>query len=79
MRMKCRLLVLLAFLCCSSGILFAQDLVGTWQGNATGPAQARIVVRITRAGDGKLEGQLFLIDQGAQPRTISAISLDGAL
>jgi bla regulator protein blaR1 len=32
---------------------------------------------ITRATDGRLEGQLFSIDQGAQPRTMSLLSIDG--
>lgn len=77
--MKFRLLALLAFLYCSSGILFAQDFAGTWQGTGTGSAQVRIVLKITRAADGRFEGQLFLIDQGAQPRTLGAISLDGRI
>jgi uncharacterized protein (TIGR03435 family) len=58
--------------------LFAQDLEGTWQGTLSTPAnQVRIVLKITRAADGRFEGQLFAIDQGAQPRTMSAISIEG--
>ena len=37
----------------------------------------RIVLGITRAADGRLDGQLIAIDQGAQPRTMSAISSTG--
>ena len=58
--------------------MFAQDLGGTWQGTLTAPnGQTRIVLQITRAADGRFDGQLFAIDQGAQPRTMSAISLEG--
>lgn len=62
----------------SGAVLLAQDLEGTWQGTLGTPANPiRIVLKITRAADGIFEGQLFAIDQGAQPRTMSAISLDG--
>jgi uncharacterized protein (TIGR03435 family) len=71
-------LALLAVLVWSGAAVFAQDLEGTWQGTFSAPAgQIRIVLKITRAADGRFEGQLFAIDQGAQPRTMSAISLDG--
>ena len=81
--MKLRLLGLITVLFWSgttlfAQTLFAQDLEGTWQGTVSTPAnQIRIVLKITRAADGKFEGQLFSIDQGAQPRTMSAISLEG--
>jgi len=77
--MKLRLFSLITILCWSAATLHGQDLTGTWQGTGTGAAQVRIVLRIARATDGKLEGQLFLIDQGAQPRTMGAISLDGRI
>lgn len=73
-----RLLALITVLFWSGTTLVAQDLEGTWQGTLSAPAsQIRVVLKITRAADGKFEGQLFAIDQGAQPRTMSAISLDG--
>lgn len=75
--MKFRLVAITTLLCCTGATLLGQDLAGTWQGTASGPGQARIVVKLTRAADSKLEGQLFLIDQGAQPRTMSTISVDG--
>jgi uncharacterized protein (TIGR03435 family) len=75
--MRFRLFALITLLCWSSAPVFGQDLAGTWQGTASGPGQARIVVKITRAADSKFEGQLILIDQGAQPRTLAAISVDG--
>ena len=77
--MKLRLFALISILCWSAATLHGQDLTGTWQGTGTGPAQVRIVLRMTRAADGEFEGQLFLIDQGAQPRTMGAISLDGRI
>jgi uncharacterized protein (TIGR03435 family) len=67
-----------ALLLWSGAAAFAQDLGGTWQGTLSTPnGQIRIVLRVTRAADGSFAGQLFSIDQGAQPRTMSAISLDG--
>jgi uncharacterized protein (TIGR03435 family) len=77
--MKLRLLALITILCCSGATLLGQDLTGTWQGTGTGSAQVRIVLKMTRAADGRFEGLLFLIDQGAQPRTMGDISLDGRI
>jgi uncharacterized protein (TIGR03435 family) len=75
--MKLRLFSLLTILCWSAATLHGQDLTGMWQGTGTGAAQVRIVLKIARAADGRLEGQLILIDQGAQPQTMGAISMDG--
>src|SRR5688500_20217960 len=76
--MRFKVLALITVVVWSSAAVFAQDLAGTWQGTLSTPeAQIRIVLRITRAADGRFEGQLFAIDQGAQPRPMSAISLDG--
>ncbi len=77
--MKSRLLAITMLFCLSGASLLAQDLAGTWQGTLTtaAAAQVRIVLKITRAADGKFEGQLFSIDQGGQPRTMNPITLDG--
>jgi uncharacterized protein (TIGR03435 family) len=76
--MKLKVFALVTVLLWSGTALFAQDLEGTWQGTFSAPAgEIRIVLKITRAAAGGFEGQLFAIDQGAQPRTMSAISLDG--
>ena len=77
--MKNRLLALAVLLCCTGATVLGQDLAGTWQGTVTtgAGAQVRIVLRVTRAADGRLEGQLFSIDQNPQPRTMNPISLDG--
>ena len=76
--MRLRVFALLTVLVWSSVASFAQqDLEGTWQGTFGAAANPiRIVLKITRAAGG-FEGQLIAIDQGAQPRTMSAISLDG--
>jgi uncharacterized protein (TIGR03435 family) len=76
--MKSTVAALITVLFCSAAPLSAQGLDGTWQGTLSSPAnQLRIVLKISKAADGRFEGQLFAIDQGAQPRTMSAISLDG--
>jgi uncharacterized protein (TIGR03435 family) len=76
--MKSRLLAIVLAICSAPAILLGQDITGTWQGTlTTSAAPMRIVLKISRAGDGKLEGQLIAIDQGAQPRTMSALSVDG--
>jgi uncharacterized protein (TIGR03435 family) len=78
--MKSRLLPSVLVVCLAPAILLSQDFSGTWQGTLSTPnAPLRIVLKIARAADGKLEGQLFSIDQGAQPRTLSQISLDGRI
>src|SRR5687767_4013199 len=76
--MRLRLFALITVLVWSSVASFAQqDLEGTWQGTFSAAANPiRIVLKMTRAAGG-FEGQLIAIDQGAQPRTMSAISLDG--
>jgi uncharacterized protein (TIGR03435 family) len=76
--MKKLILWIVALATLSGSALFGQDLAGTWQGTLSTPAaQLRIVAKITRAADGKFEGQLFSIDQGGQPRPMNLISLDG--
>ena len=77
-QMTSRLLATTMLLCAFSATLVGQDLAGTWQGTLSTPAaQLRIVLKLTRAADGTFEGQLFSIDQGAQPRTMNPITLDG--
>ena len=73
-----RLMAIALAICSAPAILLGQDVAGTWQGTLSTPAaQLRLVLRIARAADGKLEGQLFAIDQGAQPRTMSQLSVEG--
>src|SRR5687767_4666014 len=76
--MTFRFFALMTVLVGSAATLSAQDLAGTWQGTLSAPTNpVRVVLKITRTADGRFEGQLFAIDQGAQPWTMSSLSLDG--
>jgi uncharacterized protein (TIGR03435 family) len=76
--MKKSILGIVVLAALSGSTLFGQDLVGQWQGTLTTPtAPLRIVARITKATDGKLEGQIFSIDQAGPGRPINVISQDG--
>ena len=76
--MKFKLVALLVLFCGSGATLFGQELQGTWQGTLSTPATPlRIVAKITKADDGKFEGQIFSIDQGGPGRPMNLISLDG--
>lgn len=58
-----------------AGSVFAQGIVGTWQGslpaNQNRPA-LRLVVKISREADEKLKAVLYSIDQNGRPVTASA-------
>jgi len=65
----------------TAGAMFAQNLTGTWQGTLAPPQAAkplRLVVKITRADDEKLKGQLFSIDQGGQALNTTTMTLQGS-
>jgi len=65
----------------ASPALFAQNIVGTWQGTFEPPQATqglRIVVKILRADDESLKAVMYSIDQGAQPINASAVSLQGS-
>ena len=71
----------LALALLSGSALFAQNIVGTWQGtlkppNANGPG-LRTVFKITRADDESLKGQFFSIDQNPTPLNATTITLKG--
>jgi uncharacterized protein (TIGR03435 family) len=78
MRVRSGLLALTVLVCGFTASLRAQDFASTWQGTLGASGNpGRIVLRISRAADGRLEGQLIAIDQGAQPRTLTSIAVDG--
>ncbi|MEI9812386.1 MAG: hypothetical protein WDO18_06795 [Acidobacteriota bacterium] len=61
----------------SAGVIWAQDIVGDWQGTISIQGkELRQIFRITR-NDGKLGGTLFNIDQTPQPIPLGAITMQG--
>src|SRR5271165_5031336 len=79
--MKKLLLWMLACAAFPGSALFAQNLVGCWQGSLNGPPgrpALRIVVKFSRADDEKLKAILYSIDQGGQPINASTVSLQGS-
>lgn len=65
----------------ASPALFAQNIVGTWQGTLEPPQATqglRIVIKISRADNESLRAAFYSIDQGAQPINASAVSLQGS-
>jgi bla regulator protein blaR1 len=57
----------------------SQDIAGTWQGTLHGPGRdLRLVLKISKAPDGKLGAVMYSIDQGGQPITASSVSVEGS-
>ncbi len=62
----------------AGGVVQAQNLQGTWQGELPGGAKPlRIVIKVSLEDD-KLKAMTFSIDQGGQPIPASAITRDGS-
>src|SRR4051812_31639946 len=75
------MLWVLAIAASPAGALFAQNMVGSWQGSLQGPADRpplRIVIKISRADDESLKAVLYSIDQGGQPLTSSSATQQGS-
>jgi uncharacterized protein (TIGR03435 family) len=76
------MLSMIALAALPEGALFAQNLVGTWQGALQPPQaagrQLRIVIKISRADDESLKAVLYSIDQGGQPIPASTVSQNGS-
>ncbi len=54
----------------------AQDIAGDWQGTlTTGMTELRLVLHITKAGDGRLSATLDSVDQGANGIPVKSITL----
>src|SRR5947209_7960712 len=65
----------------TSPALFAQNIVGTWQGQLQGPdgrPPIRIVMKISRADDESLKAVLYSIDQGGQPLSATSATQQGS-
>ncbi len=74
-----KLLMVLTFIAATTGLSFAQDIVGDWNGKLTvGTAELRLVLHVTKAPDGSLKATLDSIDQGAPGIPVSAITLKDA-
>ncbi len=73
-------IITLAFL--SGGSLFAQSLVGTWQGTLAVPqapgGQLRIVVKVSTTAADKLQAVFYSIDQTGQPFPVNAFTANGS-
>src|SRR5260221_4657407 len=71
-----KLFIILAFIAVTTGISFAQDIVGDWNGKLkVGETELRLVLHVTKAGDGSLKATLDSIDQGAPSIPVSAVTL----
>jgi uncharacterized protein (TIGR03435 family) len=58
---------------------FAQSIDGTWQGTLQTPQRPlRLVMKVTRAGDGSLKAVFYSIDQNGQGIPASSASLQGS-
>jgi uncharacterized protein (TIGR03435 family) len=58
-----------------SGTLYAQAILGTWQGTLpSSPESQRIVLKIEKADDSSLRGVLYRIDKSAEGMILTAIS-----
>src|SRR5215471_17033786 len=54
----------------------AQDIVGDWQGTLhAGPADLRVVIHISKNGDGTLHATMDSVDQGANGIPVSTVTL----
>jgi pimeloyl-ACP methyl ester carboxylesterase len=68
--------MVLTFITVTTGLSFAQDIVGDWNGKLTiGQAELRLVLHITKAADGSLKATLDSIDQGTSGIPVSAVTL----
>jgi uncharacterized protein (TIGR03435 family) len=74
-------LLMIAFAAGSANALYAQDVAGSWQGTLQGPQGGnplRIVMQISKADGATLKAVMYSIDQGGQPITAGAVTLQGS-
>src|SRR5579863_5303744 len=71
-----KVLLTLALAVAASSVVRAQNVVGDWQGTLkAGPAELRLVLHVTKSGDGGLKATLDSIDQGANGIPVTSITL----
>jgi uncharacterized protein (TIGR03435 family) len=77
--MKRMLLWIIALVALSGSALWAQNIVGDWQGTLNADQPRRLVLRIAK-GDNGLSGKAFVfVEQGAVPMMVSPVTLDGSV
>jgi hypothetical protein len=69
------ILILAAEVVTAASFVSAQDIAGDWEGTLHAGADLRLVLRITKGGDGALKATLDSVDQGANGIPVSSISL----
>ena len=80
--MKKLALLMIAFAAGSANALYAQDVAGSWQGTLQGPQGGnplRIVMQISKADGATLKAVMYSIDQGGQPITAGAVTVNVAV
>jgi uncharacterized protein (TIGR03435 family) len=71
------ILRIIAFTALAEGVLFAQDITGTWQGTLQAGKELRTVIKISKTDGGGLKAVMYSIDQGGQP-IAAAITLQSS-
>lgn len=71
------ILKITAFTVLAGGVLFAQDITGTWQGTLQAGKELRTVIKISKTDGGGLTAVMYSIDQGGQP-IAAAITLQNS-
>ncbi len=80
--MKRLLAWMVALTSLTASSLFAQSLVGTWQGTLAVPqapgGQLRVMVRVSTTEADKLKAVFYSIDQTGQPFPVNTLTVQGA-
>src|ERR1700722_1672510 len=71
------MLRVIVFTALAQGVLFAQDMTGTWQGTLQAGKDLRTVIKISKTDGGGLKAVMYSIDQGGQP-IAAAITLQSS-
>ncbi len=68
----------MALIALVTGVAGAQDLTGNWQGTLQAGNGVRVVLKVSKAADGALKGQLYNVDQPSAPLAVTDVALRGA-
>jgi uncharacterized protein (TIGR03435 family) len=72
------ILRIVAFTVLAGGVLFAQDITGTWQGTLHAGKDLRTVIKISTTDQGAMRAVMYSIDQGAQGMAANPVTLQGS-